>query len=404
MLVLKRVGIAGLGILNLKEVRLAELIAPSRQRVGVLLLISGTGNEIDIVLTDMSVISKGVLHQCVSIGTSTLGEFLIGLGQVDTVALNPGRNPSEVLSVSLAIGEIDLIIKVLGLGIQTDHLQQVNVCRACTYEAVNKCVAFEQVVDEQRIGSGDITMHQIVVHTIAISIIVVATGRTDFVVEYPSRRIVSLDGRLHKQCTTKHVGYIAIKSLHILRGIGNGHVVLLGMRINDAGLELDELGVHRVVHTCRVALIVRTGTLDGSLLIEVVERYIIGVVSAATTEVDIMVLTDTGLEDFIEPIGIGSILEMVLAILAELIAAGKCGTTVGTCLTNIVAVLICVHQIIYAFRNLVYAEVTAVVNLQRLILTTMLGGDDDHTITSTRTVDGTGGSILQNLDRLYIIG
>ena len=76
------------------------------------------GNSYDIVLADMSVISKGVLHQCVSIGTSTLGEFLIGLGQVDTVALNPGRNPSEVLSVSLAIGEIDLIIKVLGLGIE----------------------------------------------------------------------------------------------------------------------------------------------------------------------------------------------------------------------------------------------------------------------------------------------
>ena len=65
--------------------------------------------------------------------------------------------------------------------------------------------------------------------------------------------------------------------------------------------------------------------------------------------------------------------------------------------------MVCVHQIIYAFRNLVYAEVTAVVNLQRLILTTMLGGDDDHTITSTRTVDGTGSGILQNLDGLNII-
>ena len=383
MLVLERAGITGLGILNLKEVRLAELIAPSRQRVGVLFLISGTGNEVDVMLAYLAVISQRVLHQRICVSASTLGEFLIALGQVDTVALNPGRNPSEVLSVSLAVREVDLIIKVLGLGIQTDHLQQVNISRACSYEAVNECVTLEQVVDEQRVGSGDVAMYQVVVNAITVGIVVVATGRTYLVVENPSRRIVCLDRRLHKQCTTQHVGHVAVKPLYILRGIGQCHVVLLGMRINNTCLELDELGVHRVVHTCRVALIVRTGTLYGSLLIEVVERYIIGVVSATTTEVDIMVLTDTGLEDFVEPVGIGRILEMVLAILTKLIATGKCGTTVGTCLTNIVAVLICVHQIINTLGNLVYTEVTTIVDLQRLILTTMLGGDDDHTITST---------------------
>ena len=128
------------------------------------------------MLANLTVIGERVLHQSVCISAGALCEFLIGLSQIDTVALNPGRNPSEVLSVGLAVGEVDLIIKVLGLGIQTDHLQQVNVGRACSHKAVNECVALQQVVDEQRVGSGDVTMNQVVVNTIAVSIVVIATG------------------------------------------------------------------------------------------------------------------------------------------------------------------------------------------------------------------------------------
>ena len=175
------------------------------------------------------------------------------------------------------------------------------------------------------------------------------------------------------------------------------------MRIDKTGLEFDELGIHRIVHTCRVALIVGTGALYGSLLIEVVESYIIGIVCTTATEVDIVVLPDTCLEDLVEPVGISAILEMVLTVLSKLIAAGKCSSTVGTCLTDIVAVLVCIHQIIYAFGDVVYTEIATVVYLQRLILTTMLGGDDDHTVTSTRSVDSTGSSILQDLNGLNII-
>lgn len=101
------------------------------------------------------------------------------------------------------------------------------------------------------------------------------------------------------------------------------------MRVDNAGAEFDELSVEGVVHMRRIALKVRSCTFDDTLLLEEVKGYIIGVVRTATREVDIVVLTDTGLEDLVEPVGIGIVHEVVLAIFTELVATGHRCTAVG---------------------------------------------------------------------------
>ena len=58
-------------------------------------------------------------------------------------------------------------------------------------------------------------MDGVVVHTISISIVFEAAGRTYLVVEHPSVVVISLDGGLHEQGAAQHVGHVAIESLHI---------------------------------------------------------------------------------------------------------------------------------------------------------------------------------------------
>ena len=124
---------------------------------------------------------------------------------------------------------------------------------------------------------------------------------------------------------------------------------------------------------------------------------------ATTAEGYVVVLADTSLEHLIEPICVGCILEVILAILAHLVTTRQRSVGVRASLTQIVAILVGIHQVIYIARNLVNTEVTRVVHLQRLVFLTILGCDDNDTISCTRTIDGTRRSILQNLDGLNII-
>ena len=175
------------------------------------------------------------------------------------------------------------------------------------------------------------------------------------------------------------------------------------MRIYQASTELHEFGVHSVVYTSSITLIVRTCTLQCTLLVEVIERYIISTVGTTTAEGYVMVLSGTSLEYLVKPVCIGCILEMIFAILTKFITTCESCIRVGASLTEIVAILVGIHHIIYITRNLVNTEVTRVVYLQRLVFLTILGSDDNDTISSTRTVDGTRRSILQDLDGLDII-
>ena len=164
-------------------------------------------------------------------------------------------------------------------------------------------------------------MNGIIVNAIAVSIVVIAAGRAYLVVKHPSGRVVSLNGRLHQQCSTQHVGDIAIQTLNILRGVRKTHTVLVAVRINQRRTEVDELGLHRVINTCRKALVVRTCTLQRTFLLEVVETDVISAGGTTAAQIDIVVLAGTCLENFVEPVGVCTVLEMVLTVSSKTIAA-----------------------------------------------------------------------------------
>ena len=90
------------------------------------------------------------------------------------------------------------------------------------------------------------------------------------------------------------------------------------MRVDHTCAELDELCLHRVVDTCGIALVVRTCTLKCTLLVKVVERYIICALCTTTAKGYVMVLADTRLEHFLKPIGVGVVLKVVATVLAIL--------------------------------------------------------------------------------------
>ena len=175
------------------------------------------------------------------------------------------------------------------------------------------------------------------------------------------------------------------------------------MGVDERGAELDELRVHRVVHAGGEALVVRTGALERTLLVEVVQTDVVGVVGTATAQVDVVILANAGLEHLVEPVGVRAVHEVVLAVLAKAVATGQRRAAVQAGLTQVVAVLVGIHQLVGVAGNLVDTEVALVVELQRLVLLTVLRGDDDHTVSSTRTVDGTCRCVLQHLDGLDVV-
>ena len=112
---------------------------------------------------------------------------------------------------------------------------------------------------------------------------------------------------------------------------------------------------------------------------------------AATGEIHIVILTDTCFEYFFKPVGIGVVLEMIFSGgTVQLVTAGQRSVGVGTCLTDVLAVLVGIHYIIDITGDIVHTHVAIVVYFQRLVFLTAFGSDDDHTVGGARTVDGSG--------------
>ena len=163
--------------------------------------------------------------------------------------------------MGLTIRKVEFVIQLVLFKLLANHLEEVYVCRTCSYYTVNNGVTGKLVVNQQRVRGRDITMYLIIIHTIAVCVIIIILGCRNHLIQIPCGLIVCLDSWLHQQCTTQHVGHITIQTLHILVGIGKTHTVLIGVRINKTGTELDKLGLHHIVHTSGETLIVRTCTL-----------------------------------------------------------------------------------------------------------------------------------------------
>ena len=198
MLILKRACITTTYcILNLQEVRFWEVYTPGIQLVGILLLISDTSQQIEVMQTDVSIIINRILNEEVSIRTGVLGQLLITLIQIYSIALNPSWYPSLILSMGLTIRKVELIVQFVILWLETNHLKQVNISRTSSHYTVNDGITSQQIVYQQGVRGRDVTMYCIIINTIAISIVVIAAGRTYFIIEHPCWFIISLNSRLH---------------------------------------------------------------------------------------------------------------------------------------------------------------------------------------------------------------
>jgi hypothetical protein len=121
--------------------------------------------------------------------------------------------------MGFAVREIDFIVELVILAVNANHLQEIHIGRSCSYEAVYAGVALQQIVDQQGVGSRNVTMYSIVVNTIAVRVIVEVIGDTYQIVKYPSRVVIGFDGGLHQQSTTQYIGYVAIQTLNVFGSV-----------------------------------------------------------------------------------------------------------------------------------------------------------------------------------------
>ena len=127
MLVLIRICIASQCILNLQEVRLIHVYAPSGKSLSVLLFVSLTNNEVDMMQTEGSIVSQRVLDQGIGVFAMSLCQTLILLSQIYTVTLYPCRNPCLVVTAGSAVREVDLIGKIVVLRLDAKHIEQIDI-------------------------------------------------------------------------------------------------------------------------------------------------------------------------------------------------------------------------------------------------------------------------------------
>ena len=151
----------------------------------MIFLVGLTQHEVDVVLTDMPIISQCVLNQGISIVTTAFRESLIALIQVHTVALCPCRNPRKVLRMRLTVREVQIVMQAVVLVVKAQYLEQINVSRAIPHETVYQSVALQEVIHKQRIGSRDVTMNVIIVYSIPVCIVFIAICQTHLVVKHP---------------------------------------------------------------------------------------------------------------------------------------------------------------------------------------------------------------------------
>ena len=155
------------------------------------------------------------------------------------------------------------------------------------------------------------------------------------------------------------------------------------MRIHEAGAELDELDIHRVVHTGCVTLEVRSCALERTFLIIIVETDVVGVVGTTTAQVHTVVHTSASLEGLVEPVGVSVITEVVIAVAAKAVTTRNGNTCIIGGNAEIAAILVGVHHIVNILTDLVDTEIALIVHLQRLVFLTTLGRDDNHTVSGT---------------------
>ena len=182
------------------------------------------------------------------------------------------------------------------------------------------------------------------------------------------------------------VAFFEIDGLRWVHGQGSAHSTHVGIAVLRSHVFGIEVHAEVVVEEGRREIdgggeTFKCAGLERTFLVGVAKADAIGQEAQAAVDGEVMVVADGGLEDFVLPVGVGSAegqggfaAEAVLHVLTELVAAKN----------------------VKFLRHGSDADATVVGDLRAAVLATFLGGDDDDTVGGTRTVDGSGGGILQH--------
>ncbi len=191
--------------------------------------------------------------------------------------------------------------------------------------------------------------------------------------------------------------------MNVFAGVGEGHVVLVGVAVDDACLELDKLSVEVVVYTSCETRKVWTCTFYGTFLLEVVEGNVVSIIFAAAAEVDVVVLADACFEDFVEPVGVGVVHELVGAVILKDVARWERRVGVCASLADVIGILFGVHNFVNIVGHNVHTYVARIINLHWRVFSATFCSDDDDAVSSTRAVDCACRGVFENLDGLDVV-
>ena len=177
-----------------------------------------------------------------------------------------------------------------------------------------------------------------------------------------------IDGlrRVHGQgCANGTLVSIAVLRCHVLGIEVHAEVVVEeGRREIDGGSET-----------------FKAAGLERTFIVGVAEADAIGQEAQAAVDGEIVVVADGSLVDFVLPVGVGS-------------AKRQGGCAAEAFLHHLTEFVAAEDVKLLGKRS--DADTTVVGDLRTAVLAAFLGGDDDDTVGSARTVDGSGGSILQD--------
>ena len=115
----------------------------------MLFFISLTYHDVSVMQSEGAVISQRIFNEGIGIFAVSLGQAFVLLSEIYAVALYPGRNPCLIIGTSRAVRQINFVIQLVILTLDTNHFEQVNIGRTCTYEAIDNRITCQQVIDEQ---------------------------------------------------------------------------------------------------------------------------------------------------------------------------------------------------------------------------------------------------------------
>ena len=127
--------------------------------------------------------------------------------------------------------------------------------------------------------------------------------------------------------------------------------------------------------------------LDDALTVHVVGAgHILGLASTAV-DAHVVVVRDTGAQHFVLPVGVAA---LVVGVARDVVVPQEATDVVGRSHVERLSHLVDGHIAVVAHVGAAFQSA--------------LGGDDDHTVGSLRTIDGRSRSVAQHVDGLNIIG